>query len=1060
MSTENIVITIREDGSREVARNIRSVGSESASAQRSVNALKSALAALGGALALNELKRYADAWTQLQGKVNIFAHSAQETAAVMDRLYKIAQNTRQPLTGVGDAFHQMSIAGAALGASQEQLLTATEAVGKALAVQGTSAQTARGGIIQFGQAMNEGIVRAQEYNSMINAMPLVLKAVAQNLDGVDGSLAKLRKRMLEGKLYSKDFFEALQKGNGYLTELFERSGKTIDQAFTILDNAMTRYVGQLNEATGFTRTFYSVAEFLADNINHVANALITVASPFILQGLIAVANSLRLMAIYAAANPYVALAAALTMVVTALTLYRNEIILLEKDQVSLGDYMNATWEIAGEKVSELSDWIGEALPRAIEKAMGNIVGFQVSWTDLSAVVKDIMNLWIGWFASLPKLFLAAWRVIPDALYNIFATAFNAIKGLVSNNINSIVGLINPILEKANIGGIAEVQFEETKPRIVKSWSELADEMSNIIKEGAGTDYFKLAGDELDKLSARATEIAKKRHAEDAQRKKDFDLTGALGNGEDFAASDKGADKAAKALLRLEKQLASVVSAASPAEGAMLKLKFAEDVLEQSLAKGLLTREQYNKYLALTKQHYAEVADPLGELNKRLDDEAAALMLNARAREVESQALAARRALMEKGAYVDEKDLQNLRDRYAALQTLSEAIKTQDSILAASVEKRRQFIVQLQAIKDLMADPNNGFSSSDAQEALYNVNPQLFAGTDAYVDHVKKQYADMFEQINQMRQADLISEEQANQMRMGQTEALKQAIIQAEVESAQARLAMNQGDWADSMLNSASRVLQGFQSLQLGISNAFGDLFTNLTDGFATAFSRAIVYGEDLGDALKNVAAQAIQQLIAALIKLGIQWAIQAALANSLGASSLIASIGMATATATAWAPAAAMVSLGTMGANGPLAAASIGSTVALSQGLALSGMAHDGMDYIPREGTWLLDEGERVVDKRTNADLKSYLSNANQGAQMGSARANNVVPIMNVAIYNNASDQVGVSTRQGEDDEGNPQLEVIISEVEGALAGRMASGSGPLHKATQTAFNLKPAARS
>lgn len=40
------------------------------------------------------------------------------------------------------------------------------------------------------------------------------------------------------------------------------------------------------------------------------------------------------------------------------------------------------------------------------------------------------------------------------------------------------------------------------------------------------------------------------------------------------------------------------------------------------------------------------------------------------------------------------------------------------------------------------------------------------------------------------------------------------------------------------------------------------------------------------------------------------------------------------------------------------------------------GMAHDGIDNIPKEGTWLLDKGERVVDSRTNADLKGYLQDA------------------------------------------------------------------------------------
>ncbi|WP_027368958.1 hypothetical protein [Desulfocurvibacter africanus] len=49
-----------------------------------------------------------------------------------------------------------------------------------------------------------------------------------------------------------------------------------------------------------------------------------------------------------------------------------------------------------------------------------------------------------------------------------------------------------------------------------------------------------------------------------------------------------------------------------------------------------------------------------------------------------------------------------------------------------------------------------------------------------------------------------------------------------------------------------------------------------------------------------------------------------------------------------------------------------------ASGSALAGMAHDGLDYIPRQGTWLLDKGERVVDKRTNEDLKDFLRRPEQ----------------------------------------------------------------------------------
>ncbi|MCT8570817.1 phage tail tape measure protein, partial [Glaesserella parasuis] len=74
--------------------------------------------------------------------------------------------------------------------------------------------------------------------------------------------------------------------------------------------------------------------------------------------------------------------------------------------------------------------------------------------------------------------------------------------------------------------------------------------------------------------------------------------------------------------------------------------------------------------------------------------------------------------------------------------------------------------------------------------------------------------------------------------------------------------------------------------------------------------------------------------------------------------------------------------------------ASIISTI---QSVSLSGMAHSGIDSIPKEGTWLLDRGERVVDSRTNQDLKAFL--ANQGNRNQASGKSSV----NVQIINNGN---------------------------------------------------------
>lgn len=72
---------------------------------------------------------------------------------------------------------------------------------------------------------------------------------------------------------------------------------------------------------------------------------------------------------------------------------------------------------------------------------------------------------------------------------------------------------------------------------------------------------------------------------------------------------------------------------------------------------------------------------------------------------------------------------------------------------------------------------------------------------------------------------------------------------------------------------------------------------------------------------------------------------------------------------------------------GPYIAPAVGAAAAALQvaqaasmkSVNLSGMAHDGIDNIPKEGTWLLDKGERVVDSRTNADLKNMIANNSNG---------------------------------------------------------------------------------
>lgn len=86
-----------------------------------------------------------------------------------------------------------------------------------------------------------------------------------------------------------------------------------------------------------------------------------------------------------------------------------------------------------------------------------------------------------------------------------------------------------------------------------------------------------------------------------------------------------------------------------------------------------------------------------------------------------------------------------------------------------------------------------------------------------------------------------------------------------------------------------------------------------------------------------------------------------------------------------------------------LATLESGSFLSLIEAATPMGMAHDGIDNIPKEGTWLLDKGERVVDSRTNADLKGMIANQKNGG--GNVEINVHVTDSGVTTQSNQSDQ-------------------------------------------------------
>ena len=116
-----------------------------------------------------------------------------------------------------------------------------------------------------------------------------------------------------------------------------------------------------------------------------------------------------------------------------------------------------------------------------------------------------------------------------------------------------------------------------------------------------------------------------------------------------------------------------------------------------------------------------------------------------------------------------------------------------------------------------------------------------------------------------------------------------------------------------------------------------------------------------------------KQVISTLIQIGIQRAIQAKFGMSQTVAQTALGVKSAAILTSAYAPAALAVNIATAGGAGLAAATSSGiaasaqiASMASAKAGGLMGQAHDGLDYVPRTGTYLLEKGERVVKKEDN----------------------------------------------------------------------------------------------
>lgn len=241
--------------------------------QNMVGSLKTSLGAiaptLAAAFSAQQVIRYADSYTNLQNQLRSTGLAGQDLKRVEDALYETANRNGVQIDATAQLYTRAALSRKSLGASEGQLLALVSGTTAALRVQGVSAEQASGPLLQLGQALGGGKIQAEEFNSLIDGLPVLLQAAASGSTRFGGDIGKLREAVKAGEVSSKEFFAALLAGFPALEAQAASATQTVGQALTNLNNQLGRFVGQTDTSLSATARLAQGINLLADNLDTV-----------------------------------------------------------------------------------------------------------------------------------------------------------------------------------------------------------------------------------------------------------------------------------------------------------------------------------------------------------------------------------------------------------------------------------------------------------------------------------------------------------------------------------------------------------------------------------------------------------------------------------------------------------------------------------------------------------------------------------------------------------------------------------------------------------------------
>lgn len=231
-----------------------------------LSVLKKGAMAIGGAAGIKKVFDLSDTLTSTTARLEMMNDGMQKTSELSKKIFQSAQRSRGEYQATADAVAKLGTMAGDAFSSNDEVIGFVEQLNKKFTIAGTSSAGKDAAMLQLTQAMGSGVLRGEEFNSILEQAPNIIQTIAEEMGVPKGQL----KDMAAQGLVTADIVKnAILGAAGETDAAFESMPKTMEQSWTSFKNqalmSFQPVLEKINEMVN-SETFQTA-------IDDVANAL-------------------------------------------------------------------------------------------------------------------------------------------------------------------------------------------------------------------------------------------------------------------------------------------------------------------------------------------------------------------------------------------------------------------------------------------------------------------------------------------------------------------------------------------------------------------------------------------------------------------------------------------------------------------------------------------------------------------------------------------------------------------------------------------------------------------